>query len=534
MSHRPPNVVIFLADDLGYSDLGCYGSEIRTPHLDALAGHGARLTDFHNTPRCSPSRASLLTGLHPHQAGIGILCNDTSEQGGYRGNLDERAVTMAETLSQAGYRTGAFGKWHLASDSSRPNGAWPTERGFDRFYGTLEGCASYFAPTTLTRGVDSAEAEIADPDFFYTDAIANEAVEFLQEDSDDPYFLYVPFTAPHWPLHARPETIEKYREVYARGWDDLRQERFERQRELGVVSPTAQLSPRDPSVLPWVEQPEKEWQIARMSVYAAMVEEMDTAIGRILGQIDEQGQTENTMVIFLSDNGASADPVPLIELEEFRQRDGILRRQTRDGRVVHIGNDPLVEPGGEDTYASYGRAWANLSNTPYRRYKVWTHEGGTASSFICSWPGGEIDGGIVADGAYQLVDVLPTILEATGAKVPAERNGAAAYRPTGVSMLSALRDEPSIDHPLWWEHVGNAAYRRGPWKLVKEHGFDWELYDLDEDRAELHDLAERFPEVVADLAERWQETADEVGVIPFQKILEIYRAQGKGWTYAIG
>ncbi|MDN3311607.1 arylsulfatase [Microbacterium oryzae] len=535
MNRRRPNVVVLLADDLGFSDLGCYGSEIRTPHLDGLAAAGVRLRDFRNTPRCSPSRASLLTGLHPHQAGIGVLCNDTSEWGGYPGNLSDRALTLAEILSAAGYETAARGKWHLSSDATNPNGAWPTERGFDSFYGTLEGCASYFAPTTLTRGTENVEAETEDPDYFYTDAIAEEAVSFLRDrDSDRPFFLYVPFTAPHWPLHARPETIERYRDTYRRGWDALREERFARQQQLGVIAPDTELSPRDPSVMSWEDEPEKEWQVNRMSVYAAMVEEMDAAIGRILAEIDRQAERENTIVIFLSDNGASADPVPLIELEHFRQRTKILRQQTRDGRPVRIGNDPLVEPGGEDSYGSYGKAWANLSNTPFRRYKIWTHEGGVSTPFILSWPDGGLPVGEVVEGAFQLTDVVPTIVDAVEVPVPTERAGLPAHQPEGMSMLDALRGGTKTDHPLWWEHVGNAAYVSGRWKLVREHGFDWELYDIETDRAELRDLAEERPEVAERLVAEWETTADAVGVIPFTQILDIYRKQGKGWTYAIG
>ena len=536
MDSRQPNVIIFLADDLGFSDLGCYGSEIRTPALDALSRRGTRLREFHNTPRCSPSRASLLTGLHPHQAGIGVLCNDTSEWGGYTGNLDEQSATLAEILSQAGYQTAVRGKWHLSNQTSVPNGAWPTERGFDSFYGTLDGCASYFAPTTLTRDTENVEDEaLNQPDYFYTDAIAEESVSFLQgRDKDRPFFLYVPFTAPHWPLHAREGTIERYRKTYRRGWDELRQERYERQLKLGVIDDNVTLSPRDPSVPAWVDEPEKEWQVSRMSTYAAMVEEMDTAIGQILEEVEQQGATQETLVIFLSDNGASADPVPLIELEHFRQRSNILRQQTRDGRPVHIGNDPMVHPGGEDTYGSYGKAWANLSNTPFRRYKVWTHEGGVSTPFIVSWPDGGVLGGEVLQGTFQLTDIVPTIIEAAGVSPSNERNGMPTHSLPGISMLETLRGGAEKDHPLWWEHVGNAAYRSGKWKVTREHGFDWELYDIETDRAELHDLATKYPDVVKELVNEWQLTADAVGVIPFQKILEIYRAQGQGWTAAIG
>ncbi|GAB2529067.1 arylsulfatase [Paramicrobacterium agarici] len=528
MRENKPNILVILADDLGYSDIGCFGGEILTPHIDSLAADGVRLRDFHNTPRCSPSRASLLTGLHPHQAGIGILTGDDSDDGGYRGNLNPDVLTIAEILKDAGYETAARGKWHLAADMHTPNGAWPTERGFDSFWGTLTGCGSYYRPGTLTRDLADASHEATDPEFFYTDRIAEESVSFLRNrDRDRPFFLYAPFTAPHWPLHAREATIAKYRAVYARGWDELRDERFERQISLGVLSPGTPLTERDPSVPEWANEPNKEWQIERMSVYAAMVEEMDSAVGTILNELKDQNVRENTIVVFLSDNGASADPVPLIELEYFRERLDILNQRTKDGRSVDVGNDPRIMPGGEESYQSYGRAWANLSNTPYRLYKLWAHEGGIAAPFIFSWPEGDLPTGGVVDGAFQLTHVLPTLLEAAHVDAPASL--------PSNSILSTLRGaEVSDPQPLWWEHCGNAAYRKGNWKLVREHGFTWELYDMSTDRSETIDVASQHPELVVELADEWQKTADSVGVIPFQKTLDIYRKRGLGWTSAVG
>ncbi|WP_308819419.1 arylsulfatase [Pseudonocardia alni] len=436
MSERP-HVLLILADDLGYSDLGCFGGEIHTPTLDRLAEKGVRLLDFHNTPRCSPSRASLLTGLHPHQAGVGILTSDDSEDGGYHGNLDERALTLAEVLGAAGYETAIRGKWHLSSDTSAPNGAWPTERGFESFWGTLTGCGSYYNPGTLTRDTRNVEHEAQDPTFFYTDRIADEAISFLgRRDRDRPFFLYLPFTAPHWPLHARSETIARYRATYERGWDVLRDERLARQRELGVVSESTVLSERDPSVPPWAQEPNKKWKAECMAVYAAQVEEMDAAIGRVVEVIDGQGELGNTIIVFLSDNGASDESLPMTPLERFRERSDIVRNETRDGQSVDIGNDPRVLPGGEDTYESYGRAWANLSNTPFRRYKLWTYEGGISAPLLVHWPAGGLAEGAVVDEPYQLVHMLPTLLEATGVVIPeTTRNGQSVRRPVGVSML---------------------------------------------------------------------------------------------------
>jgi arylsulfatase A-like enzyme len=533
-----PNIVIVLADDLGYSDLGCYGGEIRTPNLDRLAAEGVRLTNFHNSPRCSPSRASLLTGLHPHQTGIGILTND-DRPAGYAGSLNDRCVVVAETLRDAGYDTAVRGKWHLASDMKHANPAWPTERGFDSFWGTLTGCGSFYQPGTLTRDTESAEHEALDPDFFYTDRIGQEAVEFLERQQstgpERPFFLYVPFTAPHWPLHARPETIAGYRDVYEAGWDAIRQRRWERQRELGIVPGHEQLSPRDPGVAEWDAEPEKSWQAARMSAYAAQVEEMDTAIGRIVSTLEEQGRFDDTIFIFLSDNGASDESLPQIELERFRQRRDILRTTTKDGRPVQIGNDPAVAPGGEDTYQSYGRSWANVSNTPFRLYKLWAHEGGISTPFIVRWPGGQLPAGNITRTPHQLTDVVPTLLEATGANYPETRDGVEVHPLPGASMLDALRGlDADRETSQWWEHTGNGALRRGKWKLVRQWGWPWELYDLELDRSETLNLADEHPELVAELSAEWQDRCDRYGVIPFERTMELYHARGREWKDAIG
>lgn len=526
--NRRPNVVIFLADDLGYSDIGRFGAEIRTPNLDRLADAGVRLSNFHNTPRCSPSRASLLTGLHPHQTGIGILANDSSAEGGYAGTLNDRCITMAEVLRSHGYTTAIRGKWHLSNSPNTPNDAWPTNRGFDSFYGTLDGCCTFYWPGTLTRDTTNVEAEaVADPDFFYTDAIADESVKFLKEKNpEQPYFLYVPFTAPHWPLHARQETIDSYSGVYDVGWDVIREQRLARQKRLGVIPEYTELSPRDASVPAWENEPDREWQVQRMQTYAAQVTEMDTAIGRVLEQIQANGEWDNTIIIFMSDNGACAEALPFNEFERFRRADNLVRRTTRDGRPVKLGNDPTVPPGGEDTYASYGKGWANVSNTPFRMYKRWTHEGGVAAPFIFHWPAGDLADGQVLTNAFQLVNVAPTIYEATGAAYPSDRHGIELPPLPADSMLSALRGGDAENPQMWWEHLGNAAITRGHWKLVREYDWDWELYDLSVDRNELVDVSAQHPDIVKALSDEWQRLAYLRGVIPYRKTLEIFRNRG--------
>jgi arylsulfatase len=550
---KRPNVLLVLVDDMGFSDIGCYGGEIATPNLDRLAVGGVRLSQFYNTARCSPSRASLLTGLHPHQTGIGILTNDDSPRG-YTGTINDRCVTIAEVLKAAGYATCLSGKWHLASEMRKPSDAWPTRRGFDRFFGTLTGCGSFFQPGTLTRGETNVEDEALRPDFFYTDAISDEAVAFLRErDAERPFFLYVAYTAPHWPLHARGEDLAKYEGRFDEGWDALREKRLARLHETGILDESAALSGRDPTQPAWHSAQHKDWQAKRMEAYAAQIDRMDQGVGRILGALEEAGELSDTLVVFLSDNGASDEALPLVKLEKFKTRSDILRTKTRDGREVRFGNEPSIVPGGEDTYASYGRAWANLSNTPFRYYKQWTHEGGIATPFIVHWPHGGLRNGSVVRAPFQLVDVMPTILEATGAAYPARRGERAITPYEGRSLLPALRGGTAPEATLFWEHTGNAAVRRGRWKLLRSHpevkrywvdsgtlkprieySYRWELYDLASDRAEIHDVAGKHPDIVSDLSAQWQAWADRVGVIPFETILEIYAQRGQPYKDAIG
>ncbi|UPK75553.1 arylsulfatase [Nocardioidaceae bacterium SCSIO 66511] len=523
------NVVLILVDDLGYSDLGCYGSEIATPNIDRLASEGVRMTRFYNTARCSPSRASLLSGRHPHQTGIGILTNDDSPRG-YPGNLRSDVKLMPEYLRERGFTTAMAGKWHLAADVQNPNAAWPTRRGFESFFGTLTGCGSYFDPGTLTRGEENAEDEAHRDDFHYTDAITDEAVNRIAElaGGDNPFFTYVAYTAPHWPLHASEERIAAYEDSYADGWDATRERRFERQCELGIADESWELSPRHPDAPAWESEENPRWQQRRMAAYAAMVTQLDEGVGRIRAELERQGVLDDTMMIFLSDNGASAEELPFIELDRFLARTDIVRTHTRDGEPVAVGNDTAIDPGPEDTYCSYGLGWANVSNTPFRLFKQWTHEGGIAAPFVVRWPAGGVPAGEIVRTPRQLTHVLPTILDAVGqGTMPPELESS--------SMLDSLRGEPEVDTaPLFWEHIGNAAMRTAEWKLVRMWGCGWELYDTYDDPCELVDLADRHPEVVAELSAQWQDWADRVGVIDFAVTRDIYADRGLGYRDAIG
>ncbi|MFO1414266.1 MAG: arylsulfatase [Burkholderiales bacterium] len=538
MAAQPrPNIVLILVDDMGFSDIGCYGGEIDTPNIDRLAAQGVRFSQFYNAGRCSPSRASLLTGLHPHQTGIGVLTKNDLAHGGYPGSLNRDCVTIAEVLQDAGYATCLAGKWHLVSDIRSPNDAWPTRRGFDEFYGTLQGSSSYFQPGSLTRGEVNVESE-AVGDYYYTDAITDFACDFVRRagDGDRPFFLYAAYTAPHWPLHAREEDVAKYRGRFDEGWDVLRERRIERLYRSGILDETAALSARDPTQPAWRDAEHPAWELRRMEVYAAQVERMDHGVGRIVSAVEASGQGANTLVMFLSDNGACAEPLPLDgDADAFvRHRPYLRRLRPRNGKELQVGNYPSIMPGGDDTFASYGRSWANLSNTPFRFYKRWTHEGGVATPLIVRWPaGGLADGSIVRD-PLQLTSVLPTLLEAAGATHPGHHAGCPVLPPEGVSFLPALRGQAQAAPTLYWEHTGNAAVRDGRWKLVREFPQPWELYDMAVDRSETRDLAATHPDVVARLERSWTEWAARVGVIPWNAILAGYRAAGMPENDAAG
>ncbi|NIK61996.1 arylsulfatase [Kribbella shirazensis] len=513
-----PNVLIILVDDMGYSDIGCYGGEIGTPNLDSLAAGGVRLTNFYNTARCSPSRASLLTGLHPHQTGVAELVNNDGP-GGYPGSLSLRCATLAESFRAAGYHTHLTGKWHLSNEREQPADTWPTRRGFDRFWGTISGAGSYFQPTTLHDGETPVPLSDLGPDFYYTDEIGTRAAAAIRE-ATTPFFGYVAFTAPHWPLHAKDSDLAETRGLFDEGWDVLRTRRRQRQLEAGICSDDATLDHRDPAVPAWEDEPEQKWQLERMEAYAAQVRAMDRAVGTILAALEETGQRENTIVVFLSDNGGCAEELRSDPegADQFRRHHLIIPPTAPDGTPMKVGNSPGISPGTADTYTSYGQAWANLSNTPFRRYKRWVHEGGIATPLIVSWPAGGLTGDVI-HAPHQLTDIAPTLLEATGVPALAERDGEPVPALPGASMLGLLRGGEPVEHDLFWEHIGNAAIRSGDWKLVREYEGPWELYDLSADRSESNDLSAQHPDRVQDLADRWQRWADAVGVIPYGDVL---------------
>ena len=501
-----PHIIIIMADDMGFSDIAPYGGEIRTPHLQALATEGARFRQFYNNARCCPTRASLLTGLYPHRSGIGHMVYDAGYEG-YQGDLSEESATIAEVLGAAGYKTYMSGKWHVtkqmghwSGDSLRSKETWPVQRGFERFYGTILGAGSFFDPVTLTWQNEPLPSP--EGDYHYTDAISDTAVAFIDQHiqtSDAPLFMYVSYTAPHWPLHAHPSDVATYAGTYDKGWDQIREDRLHRMRAIGLLDSSAALTPRDPRVPEWTDLDEvaRRWYVRAMEVYAAQVEQMDQGIGRILGKLTESGLESNTLVMFLADNGGCA------EVLSANWNGLFLTDSTRDGRPVTIGNEfKDTLPGDEDTYMSYGIGWANASNTPFRMYKHWVHEGGIATPLIVRWPRFFNGGGAFVDEPGHVIDLMSTAIEAAGAVYPTDRIPLA-----GKSLLPALEHESIERDALFWEHEGNRAVRQGKWKLVAQHNQPWELYDLEADRSELNDLINVHPEVARALIDAYEQWA---------------------------
>ena len=505
-SHRP-NIILIMADDMGFSDLGCYGSEIDTPHLNRLAAGGVRFTQFYNCARCCPTRASLLTGLYPHQAGFGLMTDDEGTPA-YQGDLSDRCVTIAEGLRQGGYHTLMCGKWHLTPPEAESGHNWPLQRGFEKFFGTIAGAGSYYDPVTLVR--DNTPLRAGREGFYYTDAISENAVRLVDEygRQEAPFFLYVAYTAPHWPLHALAEDVGKYRETYRNGWDALRAERHHRMIEMGIVDKKWPLSARDPRVPPWAIAPHKDWETLRMAVYAAQIGRMDRGIGLILAKLHELDIEANTLILFLSDNGGNYEEV----LPAWRGSI-FIPHEAHDGRLVRVGNDPSVLPGPEDTYASYGIPWANASNTPFRLYKHFAHEGGIATPLIAYWPAGIQQRNALTHQPGHVIDVMATCLDVAGAAHPRTLAGRETVPLEGKSLLPILQGTQREPHgALYWEHEGNSAVRQGKWKLVSRYPNQWELYDLEADRTEQNDLADSHLDRVREMSALYEQWVKRVGV----------------------
>ena len=521
-SPRKPNLVLILADDMGFSDLGCYGSEIETPHLDSMAGQGIRFAQMYNYARCCPSRACLLTGLYPHQAGVGHMVRNLGIPA-YQGYLRNDCVTIAEALKASGYRTLMSGKWHVGGLFDRSDPAdWhlddparpiPLDRGFDEWYGTPAGAGSYYNPRPLFWNRQLIEPE---PDgFYYTDAISDNAVRMIEDAAahQQPFFLHVSYTAPHWPLHANEEDIARYLGRYRAGWDAIRTSRHEELKGLGIVSRRWPISPRDEKAPPWDAVTHVDWEDSRMATYAAQIASMDRGIGRMTNALSELGIADNTLLVFLSDNGGCA---------ELLSEDGYVDPdppETLDGRPVRYGNRPDIMPGAATTYQSYDLPWANVSNAPFRLYKHWVHEGGISTPMIVSWPG-HVPAGTVNHSIVHEIDVMATFLDLAGGAYPREHNGHTIQPLEGESFTPALQGrEWQRARPLFWEHEGNRAVREGHWKLVSKYPRRWELYDMIEDRTELNDLSQVNRPQAKRMEAMYDEWAARCGVWPWEQIL---------------
>ena len=515
---RRPNIVLIMADDMGFSDAGCYGGEIHTPNLDKLAANGLRFTQFYNCARCCPTRASLMTGQYPHK--VGLAQNGQS--------LTRNGITIAEALKEVGYNTAMTGKWHLSFtptlkdkalhqkwldhqyDPGRPFApldTYPVNRGFDKHYGIIWGVINFFDPFSLVDGTEVVEK--VPEDFYFTDAITAQSVDYIRQmsQSEKPFFLYVAHCAPHWPLHARPEDIKKYKDTYTEGWEKLRRDRYRRMTKMGLFKKeNTPLPPIQDRGKKWDALPEEEktFQAAKMSVHAAMVDRVDQGIGEIVKTLEQAGQLDNTIIFFLADNGASP---------EVPSRPGYDRSaQTREGRTIRYKG--LYEPGSETTYTGIGPAWASASNTPFRYWKKESYEGGCHTPLIVHWPDGlKTKLGSITEEVGHAIDIMPTCLELAGVPYPAKYRDHALTSLDGQSLAPLLAGGTRKGHDtLFFEHMGGRAVRKSNWKLVALKDESWRLYDLAEDRTETKDLAAKFPERVQSLSRVWEQWAKEIGL----------------------
>ena len=527
-----PNIIIIMADDMGYSDIGCYGGEIKTPNLDALAANGMRFTQFYNTARCCPTRATLLTGLYAHQAGIGHM---TSNYGipQYQGFLNKECLTIAEALKPAGYRTYMSGKWHVTPKvkATDPKDNWPRQRGFDKFFGTIHGAGSFFDPNSLTRGNTQITPE-NDPGYkpkgtwYYTDAISDNTVNYLKSHFEDypdkPFFHYVAYTAAHWPMQALPEDIAKYEGKYDDGYDPTYQARLKKMKQLGLIDPKWEIPG---PIGDWSKVELKEWESACMEVYAAMVDNMDQGIGRIVQALKDHKQLDNTLILYLQDNGGCAEgfgrgklvgPLErpakptLKPMGKDELQTNMVPLQSRDGYPLRRGDG--VMPGPPETEVGYGQNWANVSNTPFREYKHWVHEGGISTPLIAHWPKGIAGKNTWVKDPTHLIDLMATCIDLGKATYPSTK-----IPVEGTSLVPALKGSPiKRGKPIFFEHEGNRAVRDGKWKLVaKSVKGKWELYNIPADRTEMNNLADKNPDRVKTMTAQYETWAKERGIVPF-------------------
>lgn len=527
---KRPNIIVILADDLGFSDLGCYGGEINTPNLDRIAKQGIQFKQFYNISRCCPTRASLLTGLYNHDAGVGDMTTPQNDEG-YKGYLGKNTVTIAEVLKEAGYHTAMTGKWHVSNTIVQktnekqlkwlhhqeshplfsPLEQYPTSRGFEKFYGTIWGVVDYFDPFSLVEGITPVTS--VPKGYYHTDAINDKASAYIRDfsKSDKPFFLYVAENAPHWPIQALPEDIEKYKNTYKVGWQAIRKARYEKMAKLGIIDTNVtKLSDRHPGEQSWEDNPNKAFDARAMAVHAAMIDRMDQGIGRMLKTLEKTGELDNTIIVFLSDNGASA------ELSDGYGPGFDRPGETRDGIPVSYSRKKDVMPGPETTFFSIGPNWANVANTPYRLWKYQSFEGGIHTPMLVSWPNGIRDKGSKTDQIGHVMDFMATFVELAGAKYPAMYHGNKITPMEGQSLAPIFKGKNMLtDRPLFNEHEGSKYVRFQNWKLVVAGGDkNWRLFDMKNDKSEINDLAAQYPDKVTTLSKLWDDWAIKHHVLP--------------------
>lgn len=503
---KKPNIMLILADDMGFSDLGFMGSGINTPNLDKLAKKGMVFSQFYNTGRSCPTRASLLTGLYAHQTGLGWMTSANLGQPGYTGDMNNHAVTIAQVLKQADYSCYMTGKWHVTYDKyMKPEGPkhnWPIQRGFDRFFGHLTGGGSYYSTSTLTN--DNEQLEPGE-DFYLTTAITDSTVSIInqhfQEKKDHPFFFYLAYYAPHRPLQALQKDIDKYRGKFMNGWDEQRKIRYEKLRKIGMIDETCLLTERDPAIPAWESLSEDEKQLwdARMAVYAAQIDCMDQGIGEVLKVLEDNNELDNTLILFLSDNGGNAES---------------------QGNKT-LSTEELLLLGNETPAQSYRVNWANVSNTPFREYKHMVHEGGISTPLIVYWPAKMKKTGLITKQVGHVIDLMPTLVEVADVNYPKTYKGHEIYPLTGKSLIPTITKGDTFSRkPIFFEHEANRAVIAGDWKLVSESTKkppftgEWELYNLKDDRSETNNLIKRYPEKACEMKILWDKWANENNVYP--------------------
>jgi len=524
-----PNVLIIMVDDMGYSDLGCYGGEVQTPNLDKLASQGLRFSNFYNAGRSCPTRASLMTGLYQHQAGIGRMTFDDNLPG-YKGTLSHNAVTIAEVMKEAGYRTGMVGKWHVAEtplrtdqrdglnhqvfyDNFAPLDNYPVNRGFENYHGIIYGVADYFDPFSLVDGDKPVNA--VPKDYYITNALTDTAVAYVNNyaKGNAPFFLYLAYTAPHWPLHALPEDIAKYEDTYKVGWDSIRNRRYERMKKLGIFPNSSDfLSPRQFKDK-WEDNADKDWDARAMAVHAAMVDRVDQGVGKVLETLKKNGQLDNTLILFMSDNGCSNEVC-----ENYSPGENDRPDMTRDGRPIIYPKKKEVLPGPETTFASVGPKWANVANTPFRFWKAKMYEGGICTPMIAFWPKGikKNIGGVTSQMGH-VMDIMATCVEIGKTRYPTEYKGNEIIPMEGISLLSIFKKGKREGHEyLGFEHFKEKALiGADDWKIVTPSGDGkWELYHIAVDRSERINLADQFPDKVKDMVQKYEDWAKRCQVVP--------------------